>query len=147
MFLEFAAKEGFNPLIADNWYPIARTQVAKTGKVYFFSLPSLFSFFFANSLQGATSCFSHYSSISHALLSLFPDIGLEESKFSSPRCTEDFTWFAFAKFLFSVTFWKNTENKKNLLADFARVRGFDPNNTENWYSVTLKDIESSGVIF
>eukprot|EP00026_Physarum_polycephalum_P001173 Phypoly_transcript_01174.p1 GENE.Phypoly_transcript_01174~~Phypoly_transcript_01174.p1 ORF type:complete len:997 (+),score=112.19 Phypoly_transcript_01174:34-3024(+) len=109
MFLEFAAKEGFDPLMAENWYPITRTQVAMTGK-------------------GATSCFAYYSSISHALLSLFPNIGLEENKFESQR----------------ISYWRSSENKKKLLLDFAYARGFDPNIPENWYSVTPKDVETSG---
>ena len=45
-----------------------------------------------------------------------------------------------------VNYWKNTENNKKLLLDFAAVQGFDPNVKENWYNVTTTAIASSGVI-
>jgi hypothetical protein len=77
-----------------------------------------------------------------ALLDVFPDIGLDQTKFAIvPRK------FFFFLFCFSVTFekerkilritdhyWQNIDNRRNFFIEVARSKGFDPLVAKSWYS-------------
>jgi len=65
--VELAREQGFDPLDAEMWHTISFRQICKR--------------------QGGASVLSYYSHNYHkALLALFPDIGLEDHKYSSlPR--------------------------------------------------------------
>jgi len=61
-FLDVAKKKGFNPLVAENWYPLSFSELA--------------------SFKGSNAVLAHHnSSFVNALLQLFPDIGLSVNKF------------------------------------------------------------------
>eukprot|EP00026_Physarum_polycephalum_P001081 Phypoly_transcript_01082.p1 GENE.Phypoly_transcript_01082~~Phypoly_transcript_01082.p1 ORF type:complete len:1032 (+),score=114.94 Phypoly_transcript_01082:178-3273(+) len=62
-FVAFANAQPFDPLIANNWYSVSHPQIM--------------------AVKGARSMLAYYgNSYSNALLSLFPNIGLEKKKFS-----------------------------------------------------------------
>lgn len=42
-------------------------------------------------------------------------------------------------------YWTNTNNARRFFDDYASANGFDPLITENWYSISTKDIENQKV--
>jgi len=68
---------------------------------------------------------SHYgNSYRKALMALFPDIGLDFSKFSK----------------MSQNYCKNVDNQRGFFIDFAREQGFDPRNADMWYKISRRKI-------
>jgi len=61
-------------------------------------------------------------SVKKALLSLFPDIGLDGTKLNMPR-------------------WNDAANRKKFFEDYAKANGFDPLDPINWYSRPLSAIK------
>lgn len=43
--------------------------------------------------------------------------------------------------------WGEVKNRKKFFDDFASDRNFDPLISENWYSITTKDVEGTKVCF
>eukprot|EP00026_Physarum_polycephalum_P000389 Phypoly_transcript_00389.p1 GENE.Phypoly_transcript_00389~~Phypoly_transcript_00389.p1 ORF type:complete len:1231 (+),score=194.32 Phypoly_transcript_00389:52-3744(+) len=105
VFENFAKENRFDPLVPNNWYKVPKeTLLAK---------------------KGVASILSYYnSSISQALLDLFPNIGLDEYKFATiPK-----------------HYWKDKENRKRYLEGFAKAQGFDPRVPENWYPLPKENL-------
>jgi len=65
---------------------------------------------------------SYNKSIGRALLDLFPDIGLEESKFTLNRI------------------WRDANTRRTFFEECARENHFDPLVAKNWYSQSLREI-------
>eukprot|EP00026_Physarum_polycephalum_P015940 Phypoly_transcript_16746.p1 GENE.Phypoly_transcript_16746~~Phypoly_transcript_16746.p1 ORF type:complete len:229 (+),score=33.05 Phypoly_transcript_16746:161-847(+) len=104
VFEEYASKNGFGPLIPSNWYPIHTDQ------------------FLASGIKGAWSVMAQYNnSMSRALTDLFPQIGLEISKFS----------------IVPKNFWQSKENRKQFLESVAKEHCVDPLVLKNWSSVDV----------
>eukprot|EP00026_Physarum_polycephalum_P003096 Phypoly_transcript_03105.p1 GENE.Phypoly_transcript_03105~~Phypoly_transcript_03105.p1 ORF type:complete len:513 (+),score=72.19 Phypoly_transcript_03105:641-2179(+) len=97
-FDDFASSKNFDPLVAENWYQ-----------------------FQGSDFKNIHSIMSHYnSSLYKALSSVYPDIGLEMSKFAT----------------IPHNYWTEIENRKRFFDDFAMNHAppFDPLVPENWYS-------------
>eukprot|EP00026_Physarum_polycephalum_P001933 Phypoly_transcript_01936.p1 GENE.Phypoly_transcript_01936~~Phypoly_transcript_01936.p1 ORF type:complete len:910 (+),score=132.37 Phypoly_transcript_01936:109-2838(+) len=105
LFCKFAKLKNFDPLIPENWYPVVREDLVI--------------------LKGAATTLEYYNgTISAALVHLFPDIGLDATKFNSmPR-----------------NYWDSTQNRRQFFEKFAEDRGFNPLVAENWYSVRAEDL-------
>lgn len=87
-------------------------------------------------------------SYSNALMSLFPEIGLDSSKFKRvPRMDNNFYYFynCFVLIWFSGSHWMTMKNKM-FFDNFARQRGFDPLVASNWYGVRHEDVTTQKVI-
>ena len=92
-FENYAKREGFDPLVPDNWYSFSRRRVLASEVtllnhlsivllVHRLSCPSHLSHDLAYAMQGAAQVLMfHNNSIPNALLELFPNIGFEKSKF------------------------------------------------------------------
>eukprot|EP00026_Physarum_polycephalum_P004563 Phypoly_transcript_04585.p1 GENE.Phypoly_transcript_04585~~Phypoly_transcript_04585.p1 ORF type:complete len:613 (+),score=60.02 Phypoly_transcript_04585:74-1840(+) len=97
-FEEYARRNGFDPLTAENWYERSLNKILKD--------------------KGGHGVAAHYGfNLQKALIDLFPDIGLDRSKFK--------------------TFYNNlnsAEARRQFLEKFASDNGFDPLVPENWYS-------------
>eukprot|EP00026_Physarum_polycephalum_P002833 Phypoly_transcript_02842.p1 GENE.Phypoly_transcript_02842~~Phypoly_transcript_02842.p1 ORF type:complete len:838 (+),score=97.84 Phypoly_transcript_02842:84-2597(+) len=102
-FTIYAKEKRFDPLLAENWFSVT------TEDILHCKFP-----------QGAESVLAFYStSVSHALLHLFPDIGLDASKFSAVP----------------EKHWHFVSNRKKFFANFAQRNGFSAKNPSNWYSI------------
>lgn len=78
-FEEFAASKGFDPLIASNWYPVAKEDV-KSLKVSF--LISIHYYTSNNNNQGYHSVVKYYGSYIRALKALFPGVQFHGREFA-----------------------------------------------------------------
>eukprot|EP00026_Physarum_polycephalum_P000822 Phypoly_transcript_00823.p1 GENE.Phypoly_transcript_00823~~Phypoly_transcript_00823.p1 ORF type:complete len:527 (-),score=83.80 Phypoly_transcript_00823:937-2517(-) len=102
-FQNYAKAHDFDPLVAWNWYrqPIHRI----------------------TEFKGSTQVLSFYrSSVPTALMSLFPDIGLDASQFQSS--------------------WKTVVSRRKFFVSYAKANEFDPLSAENWYAQSRSRIES-----
>eukprot|EP00026_Physarum_polycephalum_P001329 Phypoly_transcript_01330.p1 GENE.Phypoly_transcript_01330~~Phypoly_transcript_01330.p1 ORF type:complete len:878 (+),score=128.72 Phypoly_transcript_01330:456-3089(+) len=103
-FEKYAKAHGFDPLSPDNWY-------AQREKIL--------------STEGAFEVILHHGrSVSRSLLELFPDIGLEKTKF----------WLNGK--------WKDRNKRRDFFIEYAAEKGFDPLSAGNWYSVFYADLIS-----
>eukprot|EP00026_Physarum_polycephalum_P001465 Phypoly_transcript_01467.p1 GENE.Phypoly_transcript_01467~~Phypoly_transcript_01467.p1 ORF type:complete len:1055 (+),score=143.84 Phypoly_transcript_01467:198-3362(+) len=104
-FLQVAHAEGFDPLVPENWYT--------------YHIDTL------TSHKGAATVLGyHDGKLENALLQLFPEIGLEKSKFSKK----------------TTNYWSSLHNRRAFFRDLALSEGFDPYVPNNWYLVTLETI-------
>eukprot|EP00026_Physarum_polycephalum_P003386 Phypoly_transcript_03397.p1 GENE.Phypoly_transcript_03397~~Phypoly_transcript_03397.p1 ORF type:complete len:737 (+),score=68.96 Phypoly_transcript_03397:178-2388(+) len=96
-FKKVAHSEGFDPLVAENWYSVSTQTVVN--------------------YKGAHAIINQFKSLHSALIGVFPNIGLDPTKFDrKPN-----------------SYWSNLDNQKRVLDDFAKEKKFDPLNPENWY--------------
>jgi len=98
-FEDFAHSKGFDPLIPENWYAIPMEQIQH--------------------IKGASTIYQYYKNNIQALVSLFPDIGLDKTKFEKNP----------------INYWNDTRNRKKFFDHFAKEQGFDPLVPDNWYLV------------
>jgi len=106
LFDEFAEKNGFDPLLAENWYRITRSKIL--------------------SMKGSETILSQYgSSLSRTVAQMYPDIGVDVTKF---------------KFM-QKQYWSNVDNQRTFFIDMAKEKGFDPLVKANWYSCSYWDIQ------
>eukprot|EP00026_Physarum_polycephalum_P001731 Phypoly_transcript_01733.p1 GENE.Phypoly_transcript_01733~~Phypoly_transcript_01733.p1 ORF type:complete len:1003 (+),score=155.23 Phypoly_transcript_01733:421-3009(+) len=106
-YLEQVAKNhGFDPLVPTNWYSFPREK--------FIAIKGIFE----NVLR------HHNKSVTQTLLDLFPDIGLDKSKF----------WDSFR--------WRSVDNRRIFFEDFAKANGFDPLNSHQWHAQSIDKILS-----
>jgi len=97
-FEQFAQQNGFDPFVASNWY-----------------MPSLDKIM---AVKGARSVIAyHGQSLSRALMDLFPDIGLEKTKFRAHKFT-----------------WDSSESRRKFFEKYAFTSGFDPLHPDGWYA-------------
>eukprot|EP00026_Physarum_polycephalum_P002338 Phypoly_transcript_02344.p1 GENE.Phypoly_transcript_02344~~Phypoly_transcript_02344.p1 ORF type:complete len:892 (+),score=111.01 Phypoly_transcript_02344:67-2742(+) len=107
VFLEtLARKRGIDPRSAENWYSLAsspdlRQEIGRKLALYNNSLIS-------------------------ALQDLFPDIGIDESKFS----------------FLQKNFWKNMQNRRKFFETIAHDKGFDSSSPSNWYALSYAQVLS-----
>jgi len=64
----------------------------------------------------------HKNSVLQALIHLFPDLALQESKFS----------------IMSRSYWKDENNRRAFFEDFAKGHRMDPLNPNTWYKLHKK---------
>lgn len=72
------------------------------------------------------------------LLQAFPDIGLEEKKFSVLPCMRGIVLFLTN--IIQVGFWLDLQNRRDFFDEFAAANKFDPLVAKNWYSVPKERI-------
>ena len=85
--------------------------------------------------------FYYEGSIANALLSLFPNIGLDPSKFrvrggnNSPFLSLSLSLF-FPPLILMYFFivWKDVKQRRKFFIDYAKANGFDPLKANDWYS-------------
>eukprot|EP00026_Physarum_polycephalum_P003023 Phypoly_transcript_03032.p1 GENE.Phypoly_transcript_03032~~Phypoly_transcript_03032.p1 ORF type:complete len:830 (+),score=97.20 Phypoly_transcript_03032:47-2536(+) len=106
-FVEFAKQNGFDPLVAEHWYAFSKMDVLQSKR--------------------ANSVLRYHKSLPDALITLFPNIGLDVHKFKN----------------FSTNFLADKNNARNVFIRFANKTGFDPLVATNWYSVTREQVLSS----
>ena len=107
--------------------------------------------------QGIQSVMSYHSnSISKALADLFPDIGLDRSKFKEHKCmlfilfihhllTKYSSFFLSSTHLSFVDEWITVENRRAFFMRYAQSNGFDALVASNWYSQPLSKIVNTKV--
>lgn len=90
----------------------------------------------------------HDFSISKALLDLFPNIGLDSAKFTSP-CTCTIFLFIYLLSIYCLIdyLWRHEENRREFFVKYAEQNGFDPLVAENWYNQSSKSILSVKVSY
>eukprot|EP00026_Physarum_polycephalum_P001430 Phypoly_transcript_01431.p1 GENE.Phypoly_transcript_01431~~Phypoly_transcript_01431.p1 ORF type:complete len:429 (+),score=43.62 Phypoly_transcript_01431:2047-3333(+) len=98
---KFAQSYGFDPKIPENWY-----QQPKGRLMAFEGIPSLMRFYKEN--------------IPKALISIFPDIGLDKSRFVG-----------------------NLQLQRSFFEKYATENGFDSRNPDNWYQLSSNQIMSA----
>eukprot|EP00026_Physarum_polycephalum_P001556 Phypoly_transcript_01558.p2 GENE.Phypoly_transcript_01558~~Phypoly_transcript_01558.p2 ORF type:complete len:464 (+),score=75.56 Phypoly_transcript_01558:1715-3106(+) len=104
-FDELAKDAGFDPLVARNWYAIT-----------------------ASKLASARGVLAYYGgSLLKALVHLYPNIGIDKSKF----------------YVLPAKYWQEEGNIKKFFDGFAKMQGFDPLNAKSWYTITVKQISST----
>jgi len=102
-FDHFASLKKFNPLIPENWYQFSSKDFSKK----------------ASFLRNKYS-----DSLVKALTTVYPDIGLDPSKFLViPR-----------------HHWESKDNRRAIFESYAKKIGFDPLVPENWYRVDAKTV-------
>eukprot|EP00026_Physarum_polycephalum_P001437 Phypoly_transcript_01438.p1 GENE.Phypoly_transcript_01438~~Phypoly_transcript_01438.p1 ORF type:complete len:1047 (+),score=162.81 Phypoly_transcript_01438:248-3388(+) len=103
-FDKLAKKSDFDPLLARNWYSATSEMVAKEK-------------------DGLSVLYQFKGSIVKALMRVYPDIGLDESKFLKVR----------------QNYW-SSDNKRKFLSAYAKKRDFDPLVPENWYFISSQEL-------
>ena len=163
-FENYAQANGFDPLIAKNWY----SQLLDVLAEVCLSFSLIFGILFEGergegedmliSHQRSKSIISyHQHSASQALIDLFPDVPLERSKFSRQSITNkihllfssplDFPRLLFFLLvhMFILDYWDDVANRKRFFEDYAVSNGFDSLQPEQWYSQPRWKIMASKV--
>lgn len=89
----------------------------------------------------------HNWSVVKALIDLFPNIGLDHSKFGNIQ-----SMFSFNTPINDVTdlnmaeFWATTENRRKLFENYAKEQGFDPLIPKNWHNININSLLTVKVI-
>ena len=84
-FETYARKNGFDPLVAANWYSQSQNSLRRESPKVF-SEPPPFDIVKLMNIQGLSSVlFYHNASLTKALLDLFPDIGLDAKKLQARK--------------------------------------------------------------
>eukprot|EP00026_Physarum_polycephalum_P001621 Phypoly_transcript_01623.p1 GENE.Phypoly_transcript_01623~~Phypoly_transcript_01623.p1 ORF type:complete len:1048 (-),score=160.89 Phypoly_transcript_01623:116-2998(-) len=103
-FENYAKDNDFDPLVPENWYSQPRDIIM--------------------TIKGAYSIVSYHGTLPDALIDLFPNIGLEKSRF------------------LNLYAWHKQENRKRFFETYAKAHNFDPKIPDNWYSRSREDILS-----
>jgi len=101
-FVRYAKENGFDPLNPEDWYSQSLSNIIK---------------------KGSQVIRYHGVSVMRALIDLFPDIGLDSSKFGK-------NWRK----------WTDSKQRE-FFVTYATKRGFDPLDPKNWYSQNLQKIK------
>eukprot|EP00026_Physarum_polycephalum_P001074 Phypoly_transcript_01075.p1 GENE.Phypoly_transcript_01075~~Phypoly_transcript_01075.p1 ORF type:complete len:1059 (+),score=134.10 Phypoly_transcript_01075:98-3274(+) len=107
-FVQYAQDHGFDPLVAEKWYSVDRGDVLNT------KLGRTFLGFYDNNIVAA-------------LMEVFPNIGLEESKF--PVTYSDF--------------WQDIGNRRTFFEKFAASNNFDHLNVKAWYELHPNELTTN----
>lgn len=94
-------------------------------------------------------------SVVQALLSLFPNIGLNEERFviTSSTLFSTFTFHFFLSFYLFILhchagkYWTQEKNRRKFFDEYAHKYDFDPLNHNNWYHVLRSSILAEKVTF
>ena len=87
-----------------------------------------------------------------ALVTLFPELSLDESKFSTLRSihfipsSRSSSRFLLFLILMVEKFWHDNKNRRRVFEEVADELGFDPLLPESWYS-TSSDVIKSNLVF
>eukprot|EP00026_Physarum_polycephalum_P001681 Phypoly_transcript_01683.p1 GENE.Phypoly_transcript_01683~~Phypoly_transcript_01683.p1 ORF type:complete len:579 (-),score=69.05 Phypoly_transcript_01683:50-1786(-) len=146
LFCRIAREKGLDPLIAANWYSVTYHSLRRH--------------------KFACGILRRYygGSLKRGLLDMFPDIGLEESKFASrhnfkvrrrkmmpgtqkyPKIRIDLEdVFPDLKSV-PVGHWKSVENRRAVFIAVAQRQKFDPLVASNWYSVSHSSLRHLSII-
>ena len=166
-FIKFAQTHSFDPLLPDNWYSIRHSSIV-AAKVFllpcFILSPPSLNVLLMIAYQGGKIVLEAYSSgsVIKALIHLFPDIGLDETKF----VTFPSMYISFISHFFSLpahilpsqtslvplslissyliwtseNYWQDPAKRKQFFIWFAKKKGFNHSVAENWYSITTASI-------
>jgi hypothetical protein len=94
--------------------------------------------------QGASTILKYYKgNITKALISIFPDIGLDKSILRSRKLQK-----TFAELFSSLAgFWGNLTRQKKFFENYAKENGFDSQDPQNWYTQAERKIMATKVFF
>jgi len=101
LLLAFAKSRKFDPLVPDNWYGVTAETVA--------------------AFSGNPTLLTWYGGFVGSLMNIFPDIGLDESKFVTKR----------------RNYWANEKNRRNFFLEIAAAHKFDPLTPHYWYNIKM----------
>jgi len=105
-FDTFARDSNFDPLVSTNWYSVTKESIkARKDSEYVL--------------------FHYRGNFIKALEHLYPNIGLNSSKFTSVQ----------------THYWADAKNRRSFFDDFAADLNFDPLVPSNWYSVSKSVFE------
>lgn len=128
-FENFAKLQNFDPKIPGNWYSQARHSILSS-RVCNFILELVCSFY-SFGLQGGNTILNyHNGNIGKALDTIFPDIGIDPSVFSSIKIT--LFQIAFIYFLLDKS--KLALKHRHFFKCYATHYNFDAENPSLWYS-------------
>eukprot|EP00026_Physarum_polycephalum_P003600 Phypoly_transcript_03613.p1 GENE.Phypoly_transcript_03613~~Phypoly_transcript_03613.p1 ORF type:complete len:792 (+),score=79.66 Phypoly_transcript_03613:110-2377(+) len=104
VFEDYAQENGFDPLVPDNWYAQPPKKLLND--------------------KGLIGVVHNYyqGNFPKTLVTLFPDIGLEPSKFMEK------------------SYWDRAENRREFFISYAKAKGFDHLIASNWYMQNRKEI-------
>jgi len=106
-FRSYAGSKGFSANKPENWYNVHINEILQR--------------------RGGKALLRHYGgNIRKALLRVFPNIGLQETFFSS----------------LPHEHWVDPTNRRAIFEKFAEYNKFDPLLASNWYKYTRKDVGS-----
>lgn len=77
-----------------------------------------------------------------ALLYLFPEIGIDPTKFVS--LNREYCYVSHAPdILLGDSFWNDAANRKEVFLNIAAEKGFDPLLATNWYQFSTKKLDDN----
>lgn len=87
-------------------------------------------------------------SFAKVLKTVYPELIIEESQFMNVPCM----WASFYVIIkninnYKVGYFKDEDNRRKFLVDFAKERGFDHLNPDSWYPIQVEDILMAKVLF
>jgi hypothetical protein len=95
------------------------------------------------------------SSVPTALISLFPDIGLDASQFTSITSSTVVTHYPLLTLYITtkqdegkciinlfLDSWRSVGSRRNFFVNYAKANGFDPLVADNWYTHSRSRIET-----
>jgi hypothetical protein len=85
-------------------------------------------------------------SLIKALLTHYPNSGLDVAKFSALPSMYSFLQMLNVYNFYAENYWQNGENRKRFFEIFAHEHGFDPLNPECWYEITRDHIKKTKVL-
>lgn len=85
-------------------------------------------------------------SYSRAVMHLFPELNWDLTKFSR-RSRSIVLIFSPHSNFFLENYWQVEANRKDFFLEFAKEKGFDPNNSAAWYKVRSGDVLAAKVPF
>lgn len=96
-------------------------------------------------VQGAKRVLSyHGNSVSKALMDLFPNIGLDRSKFNFPISMLSNSHKIFITYK-NIEYWNKPSNRRKFFEDYAKVNQFDPFDVDKWYT-SARFVENEKVL-
>lgn len=89
----------------------------------------------------------HGYSLGTALSDLFPNIGIDRSKFQF-LSREFYYYYLFVNtnFFSPIDYWEKPEYRRKFFIDFAKENNFDPLVAKNWYLVHRSQLASIKVV-
>lgn len=109
------------------------------------SLSLFFPFSISNMRQGVLAY--HDSSLPQALLDLFPNIGIDRSKFATQQGIVKLLCLIILIIINTKNYvaWMNSTNRRQFFIDYAKDHHFDAFNPDNWYIQPRQQIMASKV--
>lgn len=113
-----------DPLLPETWYTADRQSIEQ--------------------MKGGRTILEQYrGGLANTFITLFPDIGLDETKF---EIRSTFSLFSPCKLTVSLDhFWQILKNRREWFDNFAKHKRFNPLIPANWYSAKVSDILAADV--